>query len=437
MPETSDTAVPTPVEPARTVCALHGIRTHADWQRAFSEIATREGWNCDQDRWYYGQFSIFHFLSPWGRAAKLRWFRETYYKLMQDRNYSISPANPPSIVAHSFGTYIVGNALLRYETFRFNKVILCGSILPPNFPWATIIQRGQVQELRNEHGVLDPWVKRVCWFVPGTGPSGSVGFTADTAHLPDLGRLVQESFQYDHSDYFDKTHIRDYWLPFLSRKVAIRPLTTQKVDPPATPNPWGLYVIYALLAAGLGLAVFWVISLVRPPRKPFAADYVPYTGPHYASNVLHDRYAPNDPDDKKLRVMMNKWMEWMDSRPLATEEAKDGKPPKLLEQFLVVRSDPFAADYATFRLKIQFRDSILLDEGAAFLVHDEGVGTNLRPVYRQLKLTGASHPLDPNALTVIEANKGEQLLLFLRVRANQADLPEKPAGYHLELRVQQ
>jgi hypothetical protein len=43
---------------------------------------------------------------------------------------SSSPsAEAPSIIAHSFGTYILGTALLRYPYLRFSKVIRCSTIL--------------------------------------------------------------------------------------------------------------------------------------------------------------------------------------------------------------------------------------------------------------------------------------------------------------------
>ena len=58
----------------------------------------------------------------------------------------------PSVIAHSFATYLLGNALLHYPYLRFNRVLLCGSILPPSFPWDAIIDRGQVQAVRNEYG---------------------------------------------------------------------------------------------------------------------------------------------------------------------------------------------------------------------------------------------------------------------------------------------
>ena len=120
----------------RSVVALHGISTHAAWQRMFSEVAHRHGVSAHVDRWNFGHFSVLRFLMPGARMAKVRWFRETY---QQEFRESTQIGALPSIVAHSFGTYILGNALLRHPNLRFDKVLLCGSILPQNFPWPQIL----------------------------------------------------------------------------------------------------------------------------------------------------------------------------------------------------------------------------------------------------------------------------------------------------------
>ena len=179
---------------ASVVVTLHGIRTHASWQRAFAEVANGASLESRLDRWSFGYFSSLRFLLPWSRLAKLRWFRSTYETEFPSLQGSLLR---PSIIADSFGTYILGNALLRYPYLRFHKVLLCGSILPTTFPWDALLERGQVQAVRNEYGTEDVWTKLVDWFVPNTGPSGIVGFRASHA------RLEQERFTFAHSEYFE------------------------------------------------------------------------------------------------------------------------------------------------------------------------------------------------------------------------------------------
>lgn len=229
------------------VVTLHGIRTHAGWQRSFAEVATSAGLESHLDRWNFGYFSSIRFLLPWSRLAKVRWFRTTYETEFPTRFDSLER---PSVIAHSFGTYILGNALLRYPYLRFRKVLLCGSILPTTFPWDALIERGQVQAVRNEYGTEDVWTKLVAWFVPGTGPSGIVGFRSEHA------RFEQKRYTFSHSEYFERGHMASQWVPFLKRRLDVLPPQDLRVSPPKSEQrPWGLYVLYAATLASVGALI--------------------------------------------------------------------------------------------------------------------------------------------------------------------------------------
>lgn len=98
----------------------------------------------------------------------------------------------------------------KYEGLIFDKVILCGSILPPDFDWATILGRGQVNQVRNEFGLQDVWSSMAHLAVRDTGASGVRGFTHIGAGVD------QKRFdKYRHSDYFSRVHIDQHWVPFL------------------------------------------------------------------------------------------------------------------------------------------------------------------------------------------------------------------------------
>ena len=53
------------------------------------------------------------------------------------------------------------------EDVKVDKVLLCGSILPRDFPWSRLLEAGQIGSVRNEYGVRDTWVRLVAWFVRG------------------------------------------------------------------------------------------------------------------------------------------------------------------------------------------------------------------------------------------------------------------------------
>lgn len=250
-----------PGRSANVLFGLHGIRTHAGWARTLYEVGADAAWQVRMDRWNFGYFSLFQFLMPWARHAKLQWFRSAYTDEMENRNVLLDNGEVPSIVAHSFGTYILGNAMLKYDWLRFDKIILCGSILPTNFPWDKLIERGQVQSVRNEYGVRDIWSGLVRWCVAGTGSSGRDGFTC--VH----DRLVQEEFEYAHSEYFDKGHMRAKWLPFLTKKLTAISTNEKPVQRPKGNRPWALYAIYLLLIAALCASAWLGWNRIGVPRE--------------------------------------------------------------------------------------------------------------------------------------------------------------------------
>jgi len=235
------------------VFTLHGIRTQGAWQRLFSDVAQEAGWVCRLGRWYYGHFSAFKLFLPWQRAAKVAWFNSAYDLELNDTSLQFPEEAHPSIVAHSFGTYILGSALIKYKGLHFNKVLLCGSILPRDYPWDTLLNAGRVQAVRNEFGTADRWTRLARWFIPGTGASGTEGFT--TSH----NRLEQEEFHLAHSDYFDRRHMRERWLPFLRRSVDLIPAVPVDVEPSRGQRPWGMYGIYGLAIVAFFFAIYLTI----------------------------------------------------------------------------------------------------------------------------------------------------------------------------------
>jgi pimeloyl-ACP methyl ester carboxylesterase len=197
----------------RAVLCLHGILTHAHWQKTASEVL---GDDKLRVRLYdFGRYGIRKFL--WRRANDdmVDQFYRYYSGVVSEKKLNLdsdSAGKRPSVVAHSFGTYIVGYCMQKRKDVRFDKIILCGSILPVTFDWQTLVTRGQVNFIRNEYGTDDFWTRNVGKFVSRTGSSGSERFHYDGI------RMEQECFtDYRHSDYFEVGHIRNCWIPFLRK----------------------------------------------------------------------------------------------------------------------------------------------------------------------------------------------------------------------------
>jgi len=130
-----------------------------------------------------------------------------------------------SIIAHSFGTYLVARLLEKYPMLRFDKVIFAGSIVNEDYNWPEILGRGQVSLFRNDYGRLDPWPRIAKMLVPRTGGSGTGGFQKSHS------LMVQKPFShYRHSDYFHQSHFALEWIPTLKSLV----LNTDMVVAPQT-----------------------------------------------------------------------------------------------------------------------------------------------------------------------------------------------------------
>ncbi len=141
----------------------------------------------------------------------------------------------PHVVAHSFGTYLIGKAMDRFPNVRFNRVLLVGSVLSTHFDLQALYKRGAFIELRNEVGrrdriaKLSPFLRRVD---KDFGPSGCDGFAGDQGfvHCCDGhsrcsvcaaddgekgGQVHNVELKFAHSETLEEGHVYASWLPFL------------------------------------------------------------------------------------------------------------------------------------------------------------------------------------------------------------------------------
>ncbi len=205
----------------RSVISLHGIRTRGVWQKDLAPVLARQGlvpWALD-----YGRFRVDQFLRNGARQKKLEWLRHEYERVTAEAS-----SQRPSIIAHSFGSYLVAALLTKYKELRFDKVILTGSIVDRAFDWPSLLSSGQVNLVRNDYGALDRIPGLAALSVSDCGDSGRQGFSKKHP------RLIEQKFpRHGHSDYFHRQHFVQYWIPTLKRVVvsaAERPRITDLLD---------------------------------------------------------------------------------------------------------------------------------------------------------------------------------------------------------------
>ena len=158
-----------------------------------------------------------------------------------------------SIIAHSFGTYIIGEILKRGFDLQIDRLILCGSVLPQGFPWHQYQGRFADDKVVNECGKADIWpvlAQSASW---GYGASGTHGFGAV---------LVKDRFHAGgHGQYFDPGFVEKYWEPFIRRGE----YQGTDFETKMPPTPWWVsvlgilplqWMIVALIVLALALATW-------------------------------------------------------------------------------------------------------------------------------------------------------------------------------------
>ena len=254
----------TPLPPAKepsVVITLHGIKTRGKWQKDLAPVLAAAGFIpvlLD-----YGNFLAIQLLIPWLRRKKVDWFRDEYQRVCAEENVT-----RPSIVAHSFGTYLVARAMQIYDPVEFDHVILCGAIVRQDYRWTDRFSKGQVRAVLNDFGRMDFWAGIVAWIVSDAGPSGSKGFT-DLAS----GKVFEiDHPEFRHSDYFFRGNYEKSWLPFLHGEP-------QKVLPETekTPPNWRfrftLSVLSVVLSVVLVLLAYFLLPWPRSGELTFEVVY--------------------------------------------------------------------------------------------------------------------------------------------------------------------
>lgn len=229
------------------VISLHGIRTRGKWQKELASELGRA--SLVPEPLDYGFFGAIKLLWPSTRRRQIDWFLKEYTQVLE-RNQ----CDAPSIVAHSFGTYIVAGAMEIYKEIRFERIIFCGAIVRREYPWNDILNRGQYMFVLHDFGRRDTWARLVEWVVEDAGQSGLRGFEAS-----DSGQVIQRELkEFRHSDYFYNLNYRKNWIPFLKGSGL------DELRPTARPRGqnWKFRLVQLtliLLTLGLG---WWLVKLL-------------------------------------------------------------------------------------------------------------------------------------------------------------------------------
>lgn len=150
----------------QVVISLHGIRTRGEWQKKITPYLERvKHYPLD-----YGMFYAICLALPFMRNRKIKWFRDEYNRIVQENHGTI-----PSVIAHSFGTYILTSAMNIFTDIKFDKIVLMGSIVDKEYCFDEKYENNQYTKLLNIVCPRDLWVK-LAHLILRLGDSGVCDF---------------------------------------------------------------------------------------------------------------------------------------------------------------------------------------------------------------------------------------------------------------------
>lgn len=171
----------------KIVVTVHGIQTSGKWQKEITPHLARHGlipYHID-----YGWFDVLRFLFPWTRKKRVYAIRHDLLKLM-----ATTGVDRLSVIAHSFGTFQVMEALKRESGYlKYDRVVLVGSIVPLDYDWGKALADQAVMVVRNERAdedwvaALAGWVSTKLEWLTGleAGNSGGLPFDHKSPKLID------------------------------------------------------------------------------------------------------------------------------------------------------------------------------------------------------------------------------------------------------------
>ena len=167
---------------SRVVFLLHGIRASnvEDWIANLDQaIKAQSASGTVVIEPTYGYLSAARFTLPTIRRRYIPVFKDWYIDAIVKY-----PNAKLDIIAHSNGTYILGNSLVTSPGMRFVNVVLVGCVLPVDFRWGDLIQKQQVSRVRNDRANRDWPVALLCNALNGLGMRdvGTAGFAGFNGH---------------------------------------------------------------------------------------------------------------------------------------------------------------------------------------------------------------------------------------------------------------
>lgn len=236
--------------PKPLILFVHGIRDPGFWTTKLCQLFEGHGFIAKPIG--YGVFDAFRFLLGF-RRGPVATVRQQIVNAIADL---AGPRAEVTIIAHSFGTYIVSRILDDDPNIKIKRLVMCGGIVPQTFRWDKVasfnVQKpGPRLQIINEHSARDIWPIMARHATYGFGDSGATG---------SVNPVIQNRrHDLPHNGYLKLDFAEDYW---------VRPIVHgENLKYPEVPdrNPWYFFLTkspVSFISTVLGIvavgALYWV-----------------------------------------------------------------------------------------------------------------------------------------------------------------------------------
>ncbi len=187
----------------KIVLLVHGIRTHAPWYQEVRRELESHGYIVELTS--YGRFDLFRFLAPisYFRSAA----QEHLYRQIRIAK-KMRPEAKFSVIAHSFGTYLLSNILKGEFDLKLDRIIFVGSVVKFDFKFEQFSHR-YTENILNEASVRDVWPVAASSITFGYGSTGTFGFKRPGVY--------DRWHTGGHSAILNAEYCRCHWVPYLDQ----------------------------------------------------------------------------------------------------------------------------------------------------------------------------------------------------------------------------
>ena len=205
---------------------IHGVNTKAFWNSKFAPLASSQGWIFAPFR-YKAPTRLL--ICPSMRKKVVEQFNDYYYEMC--KKYDVDSA---SIVAHSFGTYILAKYLLNhsYESFlpiQIDSIVLAGSIVCEEYDWLPYFPKkvGRILNISSKNDNAVKLMPKSSWIKENLmrerdGIFGKIGYTGiKELELPDNYIKNKEVGMLNHCNVFKDEILEGVIMPFLNANLGV------------------------------------------------------------------------------------------------------------------------------------------------------------------------------------------------------------------------